>query len=137
MEKFTERFFAPPVGSFFIFGPRGTGKSTWLKKTFPDAYLVDLLPLIPSFGIAATTSVLLVSGYLKAVGGNALFKIALPAQSVYLVLFSASFFIDGLTGITLAILAVVTLALLMFLTARIDWKTFFVKKPPVLPAHAG
>jgi len=43
MEKFTERFFAPPVGSFFIFGPRGTGKSTWLKKTFPDAYLVDLL----------------------------------------------------------------------------------------------
>jgi len=25
------------------FGPRGTGKSTWLKKTCPDAYLVDLL----------------------------------------------------------------------------------------------
>jgi len=43
MEKFTERFFAPPPGSFFIFGPRGTGKSTWLKKTFPNAYLVDLL----------------------------------------------------------------------------------------------
>ena len=43
MEKFTERFFNPPIDSFFIFGPRGTGKSTWLKKTFPDAYLVDLL----------------------------------------------------------------------------------------------
>ena len=43
MEKFTERFFATPAGSFFIFGPRGTGKSTWLKEIFPDAYLVDLL----------------------------------------------------------------------------------------------
>ena len=43
MEKFTERFFSAPADSFFLFGPRGTGKSTWLKKTFPDAYLVDLL----------------------------------------------------------------------------------------------
>ena len=43
MENFTERFFNSPADSFFIFGPRGTGKSTWLKKTYPDAYLVDLL----------------------------------------------------------------------------------------------
>ena len=43
MEKFTERFFNKPEDSFFIFGPRGTGKSTWLKREFPDAYLVDLL----------------------------------------------------------------------------------------------
>jgi len=43
MEKFIERFFCAPDDSFFIFGPRGTGKSTWLKKTFPDAYIVDLL----------------------------------------------------------------------------------------------
>lgn len=92
------------------------------------AYLVDLLDLIPSFCIAAVTSVLLVCGYLRAVGGNTLFKIALPAQAVYLVLFSASFFIDGLTGITLAVLGVITLALLMLLTARIDWKAFFTKK---------
>jgi hypothetical protein len=44
MEKYTERFFAAPTDSFFIFGPRGTGKSTWLKKTFPNAYFVDLSP---------------------------------------------------------------------------------------------
>ncbi|MFO7987304.1 MAG: AAA family ATPase [Desulfatiglandaceae bacterium] len=43
MEKFIGRFFTAPEDSFFVFGPRGTGKSTWLKKTFPDAYLVDLL----------------------------------------------------------------------------------------------
>lgn len=96
------------------------------------AYLVDLLPLVSSFGIAAACSMTLVCGYLKAVGGKGLFKIALPAQMVYLVLFSASFFIDGLTGITLAVLGVITLALLMFLTARTDWKTFFVKKPPII-----
>ncbi len=101
------------------------------------AYLVDLLPLIPSFAIAAAASVLLVCGYLKAVGGKGLFQIALPAQIVYLVLFSASFFIDGLTGITLAVLGVITLALLMFLTARIDWRTFFIKKPPTLPARTA
>lgn len=43
MDKFTERFFTAPRDSFFIFGPRGTGKSTWLKRMYPDAYLVDLL----------------------------------------------------------------------------------------------
>ena len=29
--------------SFFLFGPRGTGKSTWLHDNFPDAIVVDLL----------------------------------------------------------------------------------------------
>ncbi len=29
--------------SYFIFGPRGTGKSTWLKQTYPDALVIDLL----------------------------------------------------------------------------------------------
>lgn len=43
MREYTERFFKAPNDSFFIFGPRGTGKSTWLKNTFPDAYVIDLL----------------------------------------------------------------------------------------------
>lgn len=37
------RFFQNPEQSFFLFGPRGTGKSTWLKQNFPHAYWVDLL----------------------------------------------------------------------------------------------
>ena len=37
------RLLAPPKGSFFLFGPRGTGKSTWLRATFPDAHTFDLL----------------------------------------------------------------------------------------------
>ena len=37
------RFLPIPSESFFLFGPRGTGKSTWLKHRFPDALVVDLL----------------------------------------------------------------------------------------------
>jgi predicted AAA+ superfamily ATPase len=37
------RFFKAPAGSFFLFGPRGTGKSTWLRQAFPDALYLDLL----------------------------------------------------------------------------------------------
>ncbi len=37
------RFFQAPASHFFLFGPRGTGKSTWLRQAFPDALWVDLL----------------------------------------------------------------------------------------------
>ena len=33
----------PPDRSFFLFGPRGTGKSTWLRQRFPQARHIDLL----------------------------------------------------------------------------------------------
>ena len=29
--------------SFFLFGPRGTGKTTWLKHHLPDALFINLL----------------------------------------------------------------------------------------------
>jgi predicted AAA+ superfamily ATPase len=41
--EFIPRFFHPPAGSFFLFGPRGTGKSLWTQVTFPDALRIDLL----------------------------------------------------------------------------------------------
>ncbi len=37
------RFFSLPHRSFFLFGPRGTGKSTWLEASLPEALFVDLL----------------------------------------------------------------------------------------------
>jgi predicted AAA+ superfamily ATPase len=37
------RFLQPPAGGFFLFGPRGTGKSTWLAQVFPGALHLDLL----------------------------------------------------------------------------------------------
>ncbi len=38
-----KRLLIPPKESFFLFGPRGTGKSTWVDMAFPDALKVDLL----------------------------------------------------------------------------------------------
>ena len=39
-----KRFFKPPDHqSFFLFGPRGTGKTTWLKENYPKAHWVDLI----------------------------------------------------------------------------------------------
>jgi predicted AAA+ superfamily ATPase len=37
------RCFRAPRQSFFLLGPRGTGKSTWLHQHFPDALWIDLL----------------------------------------------------------------------------------------------
>jgi predicted AAA+ superfamily ATPase len=37
------RFLQPADGSHFLFGPRGTGKSTWLREHYPDALFIDLL----------------------------------------------------------------------------------------------
>jgi len=38
-----ERFFSPPSKSYFLFGPRGTGKSTWVRAIYGGAYIIDLL----------------------------------------------------------------------------------------------
>ena len=41
--SYVSRFFDHPAGSYFLFGPRGTGKSTWLRARYPDAAWIDLL----------------------------------------------------------------------------------------------
>lgn len=104
------------------------------------AYLVDLLPIGWSFAIGAGVSLLLVNGYLALVAGRRLLVISLPAQAAYMVLFSYSFFFDGLTGITITLGAVATLAILMLVTARIQWQEIF-RRPqapavPPLPKNA-
>ncbi len=38
-----QRFFVDTEDSYFLFGPRGTGKSTYLKQKYPNAYWIDLL----------------------------------------------------------------------------------------------
>lgn len=41
---YVSRFLIPPKkDSFFLFGPRGTGKSTWILHTYPNAHRIDLL----------------------------------------------------------------------------------------------
>jgi len=86
------------------------------------AYLVDHLPLTLAFALCSATSVALVVSYMRLVVGPrfAFVEVAL-AQLVYLVGFSAAFFVAGFTGLTVTVGAIVTLAVVMQLTARVDW----------------
>lgn len=43
MKKYISRILRVPERSFFLFGPRGVGKTTWLRKILPDAVFFDLL----------------------------------------------------------------------------------------------
>lgn len=38
------RTLAAPRSSCFLFGPRGTGKSTWIRTTLKEPFTVNLLP---------------------------------------------------------------------------------------------
>ena len=85
------------------------------------SYMLDVVPVHLSFVIAATASLMLVCGYLRAAAGVFLFRVAVVAQTAYMVLFSYSFFFKGLTGLTLTVGGIVTLGVLMALTAKVDW----------------
>jgi hypothetical protein len=103
------------------------------------AYLVDLIPLPLAFSISAAVSLALVSGYLFAAVGRRFAQLAVVAQFAYMILFSYSFFFEGLTGLTITIGAIVTLALLMATTAKVNWADKFASKtvlrgiPPPVP----
>jgi hypothetical protein len=98
------------------------------------AYLVDIMPLHVAFAIAGLVSMALVGGYIRIVSRGTLTVQALIAQAVYLILFSYTFFVPGLTGLAITIGAVATLAMLMFRSARIDWSIRFRKANPVPPS---
>lgn len=40
---FIERMLPAPSDHFFLLGPRGTGKTSWVSRTYPNALRVDLL----------------------------------------------------------------------------------------------
>ena len=102
------------------------------------AYLVDLIPLGVAFALSAAVSLTMVSGYLYLARGFRFARLAAAAQFAYMVLFSYSFFFDGLTGLTITIGAIVTLGILMVATARVNWSEKFARKsvPPPLESHA-
>lgn len=67
------RIAAAPEGSFFLFGPRGCGKSTWLRSVFPGAHRIDLLDEA------------LYQSYLAGIGAFAAELRALPPDSLVVV----------------------------------------------------
>ena len=86
------------------------------------AYLVDHLPIAPSFAVASAVSILLVVTYARLfTGWGFAVRVLGAAQAVFLVLFSFTFFWEGYTGLAITVGAVITLALMMQLTGRLDW----------------
>ena len=102
------------------------------------AYLVDIIPLGIAFALSSAVSLAMVSGYLFLSKGARFAKFAAAAQFAYTVLFSYSFFFDGLTGLTITIGAIITLAILMVTTAKVNWNEKFSRKvvPPPLKNRA-
>ena len=93
------------------------------------AYLVDHVSIHAAFAIASAASVALVVSYLRlVVGPRFAFREAAAAQLVYLVLFSYAFFFEGFTGLTVTIGSVLTLFLVMQMTARVPWGVLFSTK---------
>ncbi len=96
------------------------------------AYSVDHLPLAWSFILSAVVSMLLVLNYVRHfVGWRFAFEKVVPVQLIYLVLFSASFFWKGFTGLAITMGAVLTLFAVMQLTGRLDWSETFARRPVI------
>jgi inner membrane protein involved in colicin E2 resistance len=87
-------------------------------------YLVDHISIHLALVIASIVSLFLVVSYLRiAIGPRFAYVEAGLTQLVYLVGFSYAFFLDGFTGLAITIGAVVTLFVVMQLTARVDWQS--------------
>ena len=87
------------------------------------AYTVDLIDMNRAFAICSVVSVLLVVSYLwRVAGAGFALGVAAPAQLAFLVLFSYAFYYPGYTGLAITIASIISLALMMHLTARLNWE---------------
>ena len=86
------------------------------------AYMVDLVNVHVSFAVTSCVSVFLVASYMRLVVGRrfAYGPIAL-SQFIYLVAFSYTFFLRGVTGLAVTVLCIATLFLVMQLTGATNW----------------
>jgi inner membrane protein involved in colicin E2 resistance len=90
------------------------------------AYLVDHISIHLAFLTCSAVSIFLVVSYLRiVVGPRFAWLQAGGAQFIYLVLFSYAFFLPGYTGLAVTTGCIVTLFVVMQLTARIRWAERF------------
>jgi inner membrane protein involved in colicin E2 resistance len=94
------------------------------------AYLADHIDIHAAFAICSAVSIGLVVSYLRVVvGPRFAFREAAGIQFVYLVLFSYAFFFEGFTGLSVTIGAIITLAVVMHMTACVQWSAKFGPLP--------
>jgi hypothetical protein len=93
------------------------------------SYSADHLTVPWAFGIASAVSMVLVVSYLRLVVSPmfALREAAL-GQLVYLIGFSLAHFWKGYTGLTITVLAIITLFILMQATGRLRWSEVLARK---------
>ncbi|MBI5527927.1 MAG: inner membrane CreD family protein [Deltaproteobacteria bacterium] len=99
------------------------------------SYLVDHVDIVAAFAASAAVSIGLVAPYLRRVAGwrFAVVEAGL-SQVLYQTVFSVAHFFAGYTGLTITIGAILTLAVVMHLTAKIDWTARFAGMPAAEPA---
>ncbi|MCP4604360.1 MAG: cell envelope integrity protein CreD [Proteobacteria bacterium] len=111
-----------PMNYFFI-------AASFFAFNLLFSYLVDHMNVYLAFGISSLVSVFLVVSYFKLVVSSRFALVeAGVSQLVYQILFSLAHFMEGYTGLTVTIGAIITLAIVMRLTARVDWEDVFKSK---------
>ncbi len=104
-----------PMHYFFL-------AATFFSFHLMYAYFSDHMNLYLSFTLASFISLVLTITYLRLCSKKLLAYIFAPLiQLIYLVVFSFSFFFDGMTGLLVTIFSVITLFILMQITGNIDW----------------
>ena len=86
------------------------------------SYLIDHLVIELSFLLSAGVSMGLAVSYLwQIMGKRFALQVACTSQFLFLILFSFAFFFEGYTGLVVTLGAIITLALLMQITAKVNW----------------
>ena len=86
------------------------------------SYLIDHLLIELSFLLAAGVSMGLAVSYLwQIMGKRFALRVACTSQFLFLILFSFAFFFEGYTGLVVTLGAIITLTLLMQITAKVNW----------------
>ena len=101
--------------------------ATFLSFHLTFSYAADHVAMQVAFATASMVSCFLTFNYLGRVKDRKYALVATSLQLVYLVVFSWSFFYQtdsglGITGLIVTIVSVVTLFVLMRLTAKLDWQ---------------
>ena len=110
-----------PMHYFFL-------AATFLSFHLMFSYSADHISMYSAFGIASIVSCLLTFSYLIRFNEWKYATISMSLQLLYLIVFSSSFFYKsttglGITGLIVTIVSVITLFVLMQLTAKLDWKS--------------
>jgi len=111
-----------PMHFFFL-------AATFFSFHLMFSYFSDQINIYLSFAISAIVSLILTVTYMRLISPKKMAFIYSPAiQFIYLIIFSFSFFFDGITGIIVTICAVITLFILMQVTGRVNWDEEFKRR---------